>query len=94
MPMECRTKSSFPPNISVDLEKRFSRSSIEVASAAITSDPHLVASSLMAPILNAIGALESTNSAPSSLAFRATFHAIDFSSKAPNMIPLFPFNKL
>ena len=35
MPIECNTKSIFPPKISIDLEIKFSKSSIEVASAGM-----------------------------------------------------------
>jgi len=41
----------------------------------------------------AIGALVKTKVAPSSWALYATFQAIDWLFKAPNMIPRFPFNK-
>jgi hypothetical protein len=42
----------------------------------------------------AMGALVNVNVPPSSLIFNAVFHAIEFSSRAPNMIPLFPFRRL
>ncbi|MNS12959.1 hypothetical protein D3C86_1535990 [compost metagenome] len=42
----------------------------------------------------AIGALVKTKVAPSSCAFSATFQAMEFSSKAPVIMPRLPFNKL
>ena len=74
--------------------KRFSRSSIEVASAGIISQLHFSAKSLISPILIAIGALVRTNSAPCFLASSATFHAIDLESNAPKIIPFLPFNNI
>ena len=72
----------------------FSRSSILVASAGIILEPVCSASLFISPMRMAIGALVSVNVAPSSCARNATFHAIEFSSKAPVIIPRFPFNKL
>ena len=75
------------------LVNKFSRSSTEVASAPITGALlHCAANSLILPILNAIGALVKTISAPSSTAFKAVIQAIERSSKAPNTIPFLPFN--
>ena len=67
---------------------------MSVASAGITSVSHFSASSLILPILSATGALVRMILAPSSCAFSAVFHASDFSSSAPKIIPFFPFNKL
>jgi hypothetical protein len=64
------------------------------ASAGITIVSQAAASSLILPILMAIGALVRVNFPPSSNTFWATFQAIEFSSSAPKMIPRFPANKL
>src|SRR5690606_21700880 len=42
----------------------------------------------------AIGAFVRVNEAPSSFALSAVFHAIEFSSRAPKMMPRFPFKRL
>ena len=83
-------KSIFP-NFAIAWSNNFSKSSIEVASAGTISAPVFSAKLLISPILIAIGALVSTNSAPSSWHLSATFQAIEFSSKAPKIIPFFPF---
>jgi len=41
----------------------------------------------------AIGALDNTNVPPSSCTRSAVIHAIEFGSRAPKIIPRFPFNK-
>ena len=92
--MECKTKSIFPPSSFIAPLYNEVKSSIDVASAGITTEFVFSASTLIVPILNAIGAFVSTNLAPSSCACSATFHAIDLLSSAPNIIPLFPFKIL
>jgi hypothetical protein len=42
----------------------------------------------------AIGAFVNTKVPPSACTVCAVFHAIEFASSAPKIIPLFPFNKL
>jgi hypothetical protein len=54
----------------------------------------VLASSFILPIRIAIGALVRVKLPPSSFTFNAVFQAIEFSSKAPKMIPRLPFNKL
>ena len=92
--MECNTKSNLPPKISIALVTKFWRSSILVASAGMISEPVFSAKFFICPIRIATGALVSTNLPPSSCTRSAVFQAIEFSSKAPKMMPFFPFNKL
>ena len=81
-----------------DLEYLFlnmrARSVSEVASAGMTVASHCAASSFIFPIRIAIGALVNVNEAPSALTFNAVFHAIEFSSRAPKIIPRFPASRL
>ena len=87
-------KSTFPPSTSIDFVKTFAKSPRLVASAKIISDLVFLASSSIVPNRTADGVLLNVNVAPSACAFSATFHAMDLSSSAPNIIPFFPFNKL
>ena len=80
--------------IFIDLVNKFSKSSREVASAEITSVLHFFANSLILPNLKAVGAFVKTTFAPFAVHSSAPFHAIDFSSQAPNIIPFLPSNKL
>ena len=64
--MECKTKSSLPPNIFIDSEIKCSKSSIDVASAAITFEPVFYANLSISPILIATGAFDKTKVPPSS----------------------------
>ena len=69
-------------------------SSMLVASHGITMVSSSSASSFIFPNLRATGALVSVIAAPCSTHFFATAQAIDFSSSAPNTMPLLPFSKL
>ena len=57
---------SILPNLAIAASKSFPKSSIEVASAPITSELVFCAKASISPILIAIGAFERINSAPSS----------------------------
>ena len=92
MPIECNTKSILPPKICCDSVNRWVSSSVLVASAGMICEPVLSANFFISPIRIAMGALVKTNRAPSSCAFSATFQAIEFSSSAPVMMPVFPFS--
>src|SRR5690606_35011364 len=95
IPTECRMKSTPPPKCANVWSNRFSISSLLVTSAGITGALlHSAANCLMVPIRKATGALVSTISAPSCTHRCAVFQAIDLSSKAPKIIPFFPFNRL
>ena len=65
-----------------------------VASAGMTIEPVSSAKLLIVPIRIATGALVKTNFPPASATALAVFHAIDWSSSAPKIIPLFPSNIL
>ncbi len=73
---------------------RRSRSDTLVASAGTTIVPHCSASWLIVPMRIDTAVFVSTISAPSSTARRATFHAMEFSFRAPKISPFFPFSKL
>ena len=92
IPIECNMKSSFPPWASIAFCIRFSRSGVDVASAAITIALQRFANSLILPMRKAIGALDNVISAPCATTANAVFQAMERSSSAPNMIPFFPFS--
>ena len=83
---------SILPNLAIAASKSFPKSSIEVASAPITSELVFCAKASISPILIAIGAFERINSAPSSWQRSATFQAIDWSLSAPKIIPFLPLS--
>ena len=92
--MECNTKSTGPPNTSIERLNTFSKSSTLVASAGITSQFSFSERADTSPIRTATGVFDKVMAAPSSTAFSATFQAMDCSFRAPKIMPLFPFNKL
>src|SRR5690348_10654614 len=94
IPTECNIKSKLPPKCSLALVIKLSISSLLVTSHGTMGAFIFSASLLISPIRMAIGALVSKISAPSSWHFNAVIHAMDLSSNAPKIIPLFPFNKL
>src|SRR3989339_660805 len=65
-PDESKTKSILPPNSSIDLIIRFSRSSKLVASAGMIGALQALPNSSSSPIRKATGVLVNTNCAPSS----------------------------
>ena len=67
---------------------------MSVASAGITGESNCSPNLFICPILKATGAFVNIISPPSSLTSSATFHAIDFLSKAPKIIPFLFFNRL